>query len=193
MNYKFKIKSVKGFTLVELLAVMFILTTVGTIVVSILFSALRNGNKGNTINDVRQNGEFIVSQMSKMITYSSQFCGVSTDGVGSADSCDQNSAGSTFTTDCTISPSPSYNYIKIGSFDGGQTVFSCSGGTIASNGASMINTSGFNISSCSFTCSQSQASRTIDINFTLEKINSGVFVENNTSIPFETSVTLRNN
>jgi prepilin-type N-terminal cleavage/methylation domain-containing protein len=185
----------KGFTLVELLAVMFILVSVGGIVTSILISTLRNSSKGNSVNDVRQNGEFVIAQMSKMITYSAEFCGLSINGLGSADDCDLKSTNNTFTTDCTVSPSPNYSYIKIKSFDGGQTVFSCTGGTIASNGASMINASIFSVPSCSFTCSQADPSspKNINISFTLNKINSGNFVENNASISFETSLTIRNN
>lgn len=184
-----------GFTLVELLTVIFILVSVGTIISAVLVTALRNGTKGNTINDVRQSGEFLISQMSKMITYSSEFCGMSTDGSGSSDSCDSPSAGNTFTTDCITAPSTTYTYIKIKSFDSGQTVFSCTNGTIASNGASMINSSDFAIGTCSFTCSQTNSfsPRILDIKFTLNKSNGGGFVENNTTIPFETSVTLRNN
>lgn len=191
-----KIKNLqKGFTLVELLAVMLILVSVGGMVTVILISTLRNGSKSNSINDVRQNGQFVMSQMSKMITYSSEFCGLSTDGTGSSDDCDLKSQSNTFTTDCTVSPSPSYNYIKIRSFDGGQTVFSCSGNTIASNGASMVNVGSFVTSACSFTCSQlsSTSPPTININFTLSKVNSGLFVENQAIIPFETSLTIRNN
>lgn len=189
------INSKKGFTLVELLAVMFILVTVGGMATAILISTLRNGSKGNSINDVRQNGQFVISQMSKMITYSSEFCGLSADGAGASDDCDQKSQANTFTTDCSISPSPSYNYIKIRSFDGGQTVFSCNGTTISSNGASMINASGFRVSSCSFTCSKisSTSPPNINISFTLSKLNSGLFVENNATIPFDTSITVRNN
>ena len=190
---KFKLQ--KGFTLVELLAVMFILVSVGGIVTGILISSLRNGSKGNTINDVRQNGQFIISQMSKMITYSSKFCGLSVDGAGNLDSCDNPTSGNTFTKDCTISPSPSFNYIKIQSFDGGQTVFSCNASTISSNSASMLNASSFSVTSCSFTCSQASSFSppNINISFTLSKVNPGLFVENNVLIPFETSLTIRNN
>jgi prepilin-type N-terminal cleavage/methylation domain-containing protein len=188
--YKKINKSQKGYTLIELLAVIIILVTVGALITSILVTSLRGGNKSNNVNDVRQNGNYIVSQMSKMIAYSRSFDGVSTDGVN-------------YVNDCTVvqppAPTPSiapvaYSYIKITSFDGGQTVFSCTGSSIASNGASLTNTTNLNVSSCSFYCSQTNvlAPPTVNINFSLSKINSGFFVENQTTIPFETSVTPRN-
>jgi prepilin-type N-terminal cleavage/methylation domain-containing protein len=189
MNKKIK-NSQKGYTLIELLAVIIILVTVGAIITSILVTSLRGGNKSNTVNDVRQNGNYVLSQMSKMIAYARSFDGVSTDGAN-------------YVTDCTITqppaPTPSitpvlYNYIKISSFDGGQTVFSCTGSTIASNGASLTNSANLNVTNCSFYCSQSNvlAPPTININFSLSKANAGFFVENQTTIPFETSVTPRN-
>lgn len=184
-NLKLKIKnSQSGYTLVELLAVIIILITVGTIIISILVTSLRGGNRSNTTNDVRQNGNYIISQMSKMIAYARSFDGVSTD-------------GSNYVTDCTAvqSPPTAYKYIKTTSFDSGTTVFSCTGSIIASNGADLIDINTFSVSSCNFYCSQTNllSAPTININFTLSKANAGFFVENQTTIPFETSITPRNN
>ena len=190
-NLKFKTDKFKnGYTLIELLAVIIILVTVGMVITSILVTSLRGGNRSNTTNEVRQNGSYILSQMSKMIAYSRSFDGVSTNGTD-------------YSTDCTViqppvpTPSPApvaYRYIKITSFDGGQTVFSCTGSSIASNGAELTNSTNLNLSSCSFYCSQTNvlAPPTIKVNFTLSKTNSGFFVENQTTIPFETSITPRN-
>ena len=192
-NLKFKIKNCqKGYTLVELLAVIIILITVGTIITSILVTSLRGGNKSNTTNDVRQNGNYIITQMSKMILYAKSFDGVSRD----------NSVGS-YISDCiVIQPPPPalplapvpYKYIKISSFDGGQTIFSCANGTISSGSAALLS-SNFSVTSCNFYCTQTNllSVPTININFTLSKANAGFFVENQTIIPFETSITPRNN
>jgi|SRR3989344_3429504 len=191
-NFQFSIfNSNKGYTLIELLAVIIILVAVGTIITSILVSSLRGGNRSNTVNEVRQNGNHMLSQMSKMIAYAKSFDGVSIDGVNYVKDCVV-----TIPPPPTPTPTPaSYSYVKITSFDGGQTVFSCGNGTIASNGASFINTTNLSVSSCSFSCNQTNflSAPTIDINFTLSKINSGFFLENQTTIPFETSVTPRNN
>lgn len=191
-NLKLKIEnSQSGYTLVELLAVIFILVSVGGVITSILVIALRGSNRATTVNDVRQSGNYIIGQMSKMISYSSRFEGVSIDGVN-------------YVNDCSVvvppaptpSPAPvSYNYIKITNFDGGTTVFSCTGNSIASNGADLINTSVLSVSSCSIYCSQDSISGSpvINIKFTLSKgVTSGLFSENQTTIPFDTSITLRN-
>jgi prepilin-type N-terminal cleavage/methylation domain-containing protein len=178
-----KLKLVSGFTLIELLIVMFILGIVGTVAVSILATTLRGGNKSTNINDVRQNGNYIINQMGKMIAYSQEFKGVSPD----------NSSDASYVTDCT-NPATVYKYIKILSFDGGETIFSCTGNTIASNGASLINTAQMTIptASCNFYCARSSkvVSPTINVVFTLQL--TGNFVENQSTISFETSVTPRN-
>ncbi len=182
--------SEKGYTLVELLAVMAIVVVVGVIVAGILISSLRGGSKSNVLDSVRQNGNDAITQMSKMIIYAQNFNGVSTDGVF-------------YKTNCTqaIPPSPSptpapiaYQYIKITSFDSGQTIFSCNGSTIASNGASLIDTSAVSLVLCSFTCTQTNFGQapTIGINLTLSDNNPGNFAEKKASVPFQTSVTIRN-
>lgn len=183
-NQKSKIKNKKfqsGYTLVELLAVMIILVSVGVIITAILVISLRGSNKSNTTNEVRQSGNYITSQMSKMIAYARSFDGVSTN-------------GTTYVTDCTPTP-VAYKYIKITSFDNGQTVFSCTGSTIASGTADLIDVNTLSASSCNFYCSQINdiSPVTINVTFTLSKKNSGFFVENQTSIPFDTTITPRNN
>lgn len=186
INYKLKIKnSQKGYTLVELLAVLIILVSVGVVITAILVTSLRGGNKSNTTNDVRQNGNYIISQMSKMIAYSKSFDGVSVTG-----------ASDSYVKDCTavIVPATAYKYIKTTSFDGGTTIFSCSGETIASNGANLIDINTLSVSSCNFYCSQANKISPVSINvtFTLSKKNSGFFAENQTIIPFDTTITPRN-
>ena len=61
------------------LVVILIIFSVGILIVSILFSALRGANKTNTIDLVRRNGNSAITQMSKMIRYSQSFDGVSID------------------------------------------------------------------------------------------------------------------
>jgi prepilin-type N-terminal cleavage/methylation domain-containing protein len=185
-----------GYTLIELLAVITIVVVVGVIVAGILISSLRGGSKSNVLDNVRQNGNYAVTQMSKMIIYAQSFNGVSNDG------------GNSYITDCTINtpnsplPSPTsapvpilYQYVKITSFDGGQTIFSCSNSTIASNGASLIDTSTVSLTYCAFTCIQGDLSQapTIGINLTLTQNTTSSFAEKQATIPFQTSVTLRNN
>lgn len=177
-----------GYTLIELLAVMIVLVTVGVIIASILVSSLRGTSKTNVIDEIRSNGNFTLLQMGRMISFAQNFSGVSTDNV-------------TYTTNCTVQPSPRYRYIKIKSFDDKETIFSCNilgnPPTIASNEASLINTEKVSLDppdSCYFTCSQINLSESpvIGINFILSQSAASGFFEQKATIPFETSVTIRN-
>lgn len=174
-----------GYTLIELLAVMVVMITVGVIVASILVSSLRGTSKTNVIEEIRNNGNFTLLQMGRMISFAQNFSGVSTDNV-------------TYTTNCTVVPSPTYSYVKIKSFDDKETVFSCNTladpPTIASNGASFLNTDKVTLDSCYFTCSQINLSESpvIGINFVLSQKSTSDFFEQKATIPFETSVTIRN-
>lgn len=178
-----KFKTISGYTLIELLVVMGVMLTVGLIVVSILVSSLRGVNKASTIETVRQNGNYTILQLSRMIEFAQSFGGVSSDGT------------SPYTINCPqTSPIPTYKYIKITSFDSAQTIFSCDSVKIASNGASFINTTDVSISGCYFTCTRQNLSQSpvIGINFTLSQQSTSSFFEKKASIPFSTSVVIRN-
>lgn len=174
----------KGYTLLELLAVMIVMAAIGLLVATILVSSLRGTNKTNVINTVRENGNYTIQQMSKMIEFAQTFQGVSLNGVS-------------YSSACSV-PSTQYSYIKITSFDNGQTIFSCNMGsnpkTIASNSASFINTSDVTLTSCYFTCTRNNLSQspTIGINFNLSQNSTSSFFEKKASISFDTSVVIRN-
>jgi prepilin-type N-terminal cleavage/methylation domain-containing protein len=121
----------KGYTLVELLAVISILVVVGTIIASILTSVLRSSNKSTNTETVRANGNYAIAQMSKMITYAQKLEGVSVTG--------NFSDPTQYQTDCTAQASPPtrYKYIQIKSFDGGITTFSCANSQIASQSSTI--------------------------------------------------------
>lgn len=181
----------KGYTVIELLAVLVVMVSVGVIITSVLFTSLRGTGKSNIVNEVRQNGNYAISQMSRMIEFSQIFGGVSTD-------------GTTYTANCVaiVPPSPTptappvqYSHIKVTSFDNREIVFSCSGNplTVASNGAALIDTNRVEVTSCYFSCTQNSINDApvIKINFTVSDRNA-TFVENQANIPFETSVSMKN-
>lgn len=171
----------KGFTLIELLVVMGVLVVIGLVIATIIVSALRGSNKTNTINTVRQNGDYAISRISKMLEFAQGFVGVSNDNVNYSNSCS--------------SPNSLYNYVKVVAFDGGKTVFSCntSQSRISSNSASLINSSDVSLSSCSFTCSRNiSVPPTIGIDFTLTQKSQSNLFESKASIEFKTSVIMRN-
>lgn len=204
----------RGFTFIELLAVIAVLLAVSIIVGAILYTALRGTNKTNTITTVRQNGNYALSQMAKMIREARSFDGVSIDDTAYTVNCLQ-------PTPMPGNPSPTpvpYKYIRITSFDDKKTTFACCsqiGQTppaIASSSASpscsmnpsntpLIDTRAvsFSASTCSFTCTQASAVNVpeIQIHFELTgySANPTILPEKTASasaIPFDTSVTFRN-
>ena len=192
-------KSNKGYTLVELLAVIVVMIVVGVIISSILVSSLRGGNKTSTVNEVRDNGNTAMTRMARAIEFAKRFEGVS-----------EVNLDGPFRSDCLpeevgpLTPTPTpvhYKHIKIRAFDEGETTLSCLNSTIASTSATgatmaLISESGISApdSSCYFTCNQAFISQppTIGINFTLSKGASSLFFEQKFSTDFHTSVVMRN-
>lgn len=189
-------KKSRGFTLIELVVVVGILITVGAILLNTLVIVLRVAIKTNTLTEVRQNGGYALSQITKMLRDAKSFQGVSTD-------------GTSFSTNCvvstplagTLTPTPpAYKSIKITTYTDNEVIFSCTPTTIASNGASLLNTRAVAIATCSFSCLQNTIleSPTIGIHFSLTQYTpTGTILlpertASASAIPFETSVTLRN-
>lgn len=168
-----------GFTLLELLTVIVVLIAIGTIIGAILFSSLRGTNKTNTITNVRQNGNYAISLMSKAIRDGARL----------------------------DSPYPCVTPVATSSVSlitatGSKTVFSCDltsspHAILQKNGtdepASILDTNIVFLESCSLTCNQSSSSNppTIGINFTLTQ-NGTPFYEKQATISFQTSITMRN-
>lgn len=194
---KMNVKCQKGFTLIELLVVIVILVVLGSIITGVITFSLRGTNKANTIENIRQSGNYAISQIGKTIEYAKDFGGLSNDD------------GVTYETSCpaTLSPAPtssSYKYIKITTFNSSSIIYSCSnvGGfeTIAyekppDGAVSFIDNSVIKVVNCSFTCTVSSVTDPpiINISFLLEPATTSTLVEKvATPIIFETSVTMRN-
>ncbi len=186
MNYKLKIKNQRGFTLIEILAVLAIFGVVGAIATSILVVSLRTSSKATILTSVRQNGEFALNQISQAIR-------------------DARSIENPFP--CTVvSPTPPIvsSSISFVAADGSNIVFSCNNSTdnppstIASNGASLLDNSVKMVDdSCSFTCYQQNINDypLINISFSLIQNNSSSLTEKTASasaIPFTTNILMRN-
>jgi type II secretory pathway pseudopilin PulG len=188
-----------GYTLIELLAVMFILLAVGAIISSILASVLRSSNKSTNTDIVRANGNTAIAQMSRMIAYAQKFEGVSCDGINFYSDCTSQPDP---TSDCTFSASglAKYNYLQIKSFDGGETTFVCDNSRIASQSSTgivdyLVDPTLY--ADCSlnyFNCTQTSAAAPakIDIFLDLKATPSANFSESQAEIPFETSVVIKN-
>ena len=166
-----------GFTLVEMLAVIAIFVVIGTVIMSILVSSFRTANKSNIITLVQQNGNYALSQMAKTI---------------------RNARGLVDPIPCA--PSVTQNSISILTSDNQEVTYACTSGssaTIASNGASLLDTGQVKLSSCSFTCTQESASDLpfILVDFSLTQKSSSTFAEqlaSQSAVEFRTSISIRN-
>lgn len=175
------LNSANGFTLIEMLAVIFVLSTIGVLVAAIITSSLRGTSKTNTITSVRQNGFFAIAQTTKVI---------------------QNAKKLNDPYPCIAPPSPTpalppSSSISITSSDGVTTEIACNSGsppTIALNNQSLLDTETVSLLTCSLTCSQAGVNDPpiIGISFTLIQKRETDFFEQTASIPFQTSVVMRN-
>ncbi|HSW88355.1 MAG TPA: type II secretion system protein [Candidatus Saccharimonadales bacterium] len=166
-------KKQRGFTLLELLVVISIISVVGLVVGGILTSTLRGSSKVTTVSNVKQNGDYALAQMSRVIR--------------SASNLDVLPCGN---------PSASVQTLTATQLDNTQTIFDCSGTTITANGTSLIDSSVVQLvpSSCMLICSQQSSADTpvVQIKFSLMQKNTSTFAEQTATIPFQTSVLLRN-
>ena len=213
------LKNIKGYTLIELLAVIMVITTVGGLIAGIIVLSLRGSNRSTNVNGIRQNGNFALSQMSKMITYAKGF-----EGVATSDDIVNNAIS--YTNQCTDADTQAkqFNFLKIQSFDQGITTYICDANStpqlLASYSGALdtypipstdatsrsnlvdtlntINNNKYKLDQCYFTCSQSNVTiaPTIGIHFTISSApTNGIdsnLVENKITIPFDLTVSLRN-
>lgn len=166
-----------GFTLIEILVVMGILGIIVSLVIGMFFWVLKGSAKSQAIAEIRQNGNYALNVMERMIR--------------SAQSLDDYSGSS----------------LTITNPDGGVTVFSCgdSNGNSISDIASTsadLNTSvpligdGVEVQNCNsffqVVSPTGGGPETVEINFTLSQANSPVKIEDRASAVFQTTVVLRN-
>lgn len=167
-----------GFTLVELLAVITITGVVSTLMFGILFTTLKGADKSESVSKLQENGNFALSQMSRMVRYAIKLSDPAT--------CYSLASSSAITT----------SEITILNADNRSTTFACdqTAGTISSNSANLLDSTTVSMTDCSFSCSQATAYDlpSLTISFTLNKKGSNTLVENNSPVEFQTTVTLRN-
>lgn len=167
-----------GFSLIEILISIAIIITATTVVVAMLSSSFRGISKSNVSEEVRQNGNRAISQMSRTIQFAESFLGASVDGVAYKS--------------CVGGAGTNYQFIKIRS-GGGDVILSCNNLTI--DGTSLIDTTRVKVvgGSCSFKCTRGSDidSPIIGITFQLSQ-KSATVPEKSQTIPFSTTVKVRN-
>jgi type II secretory pathway pseudopilin PulG len=131
----------KGFSLIEILVGIAIVITATTIVLSIIVSSFRISGKATSNEIVRQNGNYIMAQMTRIIQFGDSF-----QGAGNYDS-----EKNLVVYDKTCAQA-SYHYLKIRQ-NGVDSIITCTDSDIKINGQSSLN-SNININTgCELTCS----------------------------------------
>jgi len=170
-----------GFSLIEILVVMGLLAIAVVIGTSLFFTTFRSSAKTKALTIVKQNGDYALSVMERLIRDSEEVI-VNGDG----DICESG-----------------MNKIKIKRMDGSEIEFECldegtATGYIASTSAvrARLISEEVKLDSCSFDCSQKDLNpfnpQSVVINFTLSQANEAARVEEQASVDFQTSVTTRN-
>jgi type II secretory pathway pseudopilin PulG len=180
------LKNNGGYTLVELLAFTSIIVIVSGLIVGILYSTLRGGNKTKATNDVSQNGNYALSVISNTALIAR----------------DVTKVGGVDVSDCTIKKQGTS--IEFEQEDGSLVSYACdaSSQSIASASGS---TTGYLIdntstkvdpATCNFSCFQSTgnpySAPIISVAFTISQKSSSALFENVASGQYKTSVTMRN-
>jgi len=160
-----------GFTLIEMMIVVSLLGIIAVVGSGAFFSILRGSTKTKTLQMVKQNGDYAISVMERMIRNARALVSP--------------------TEDSTVTS------IKIKNPDGKETTFSCGGpqATIASNGASLLS-SEVKVNNCNIfevTVGQPEIRpAVVKINFNLSPEVSSTRPEEQATVNFQTTVTLRN-
>lgn len=176
----------KGYTLVELLAAASIIVIISGLVVGILYSTLRGGNRTKITNEVTQNSNYALSVISNTAINAESVTKI----------------GGVSISDCTTSPSGSS--IEFQQPSGQKIQFSCDTLTqsIASTSAGvttyLIDTNLVKVdpTTCSFTCIQKNANPyeqpIITIKFKASQKTTAKTSENLASSSTSASITMRN-
>ena len=177
-------KKNSGYTIVELLAVVTILVAVTGIVSALITQTLRGSSRTNITNQVSQAGNYVSSAITNSIIAAENVVAVGGENVA----------------DCTQNPTGNSIELFV-SQKGGSITYSCSGDTISSNSASLIDTNRLRVdssdsSACYFTCRQQSndpyTPPVIEFGFTLTQKSETALFDKRASAPFNTSALMRN-
>lgn len=160
-----RMKRSKGFTLIEILVVIGVLAIIVVVGSTSFFNLLKGSMKTRTINLVKQNGDYALAIMERMIRNAQK--------IDSA---------------CTSS----MDEISITNPDGGSTTFSCTDNPISSNSAKLISDQ-ITVNNCFFDCQEGGYFNpdVVTIDFTLST-GDPTQPEEYATINFKTTVVLRN-
>ena len=169
-----------GFSLVEVLVGTVVVISATVVVLSIIISSFRISSKTTTSSVIRQNGNYSLSQASRMIQFAESFDGARVN------------ASSALESTCPATDK-TYKYLYL-TYNGSTKTLYCSDSNgIQINSASSIDVSKVNVGTCNFTCRQNVGEGPIiGINFDLSIGGANEVVEKKAGIIFSTSVKMRN-
>lgn len=149
--------------MIELLVVVGIVGIVGTMVANLFLSNLRTAAKTKALVEIKQNGDYALSVMERMIRNSRE-----------------------------ITPCPaSETSLTILNPDGQTTIFDCSGEKIASNSSSLVGAN-MKVKGCSLICEKAEANpAVVTINFILSQKGVSLGKEFTAESPFQITVSTR--
>lgn len=166
-------KNKKGFTLIEVLVVITILSIIMVFGITVISTVLNGGTKIALVSQIKQNGNYVTEVMSRYIRNATS--------ISNAPACG--------------------NSLVLVQPDNSEVTFSLlpsdanNNNRIASNSAILTNSdikNGVNVSSLNFTCDTTVNPPVVTINFTLtQPLSAGSGVESQSSETFHTSVSLR--
>ena len=170
-NFKFQISNF-GFTLIELLVVVAVMAIMGGVVANLFFQILKGATKAQLSTEIKQNGDYTLSLMGKMIRNAKQV-----------------------TSECKGEPADA---IVIQNQDDKLTTFACLGTgdevKIASNSERLTSSKVRVSSSCQTFVKCTKTGLTpslIEISFSLSQLGSPTRPEEAAAVDFKTSVSLR--
>ncbi|MEK7571380.1 MAG: prepilin-type N-terminal cleavage/methylation domain-containing protein [Patescibacteria group bacterium] len=163
-----------GFTLVEVLVAISIIAIIGVLIISVLTLSLRGSNKAEVSSVVKQQGNTVLTQIARKLRYAK-----------------------TLDNPASCVPSTTVASLTITDVSNTQTTYACTSGSItvlSANGVPLIDTNAVAMSNCSFVCSQQTLldPPTVRIQFLLTAKSTSQLAETQSSLPFQTSITLRN-
>lgn len=164
-----------GFTLFEVIIVIFLFSLISVTGTSLFFSIMRTTSKAEAEKEVKQNGDYAMTVMQTMIRNARQIVPCET---GASSLTIVNQKGSTNTIGCFDEDGMAKIASDSGALTGSNVTVSTAG--VTCSGSTLV-----------FNC-QNTSPQTVSIAFTLSKSSVGAKIEEQASVFFQTSVTLRN-
>lgn len=159
-----------GFTLVELIIAIGVFAVISISIATILINTLRGANKTNTLAGLRQNGNTLLTQMTRDI---------------------RSAVALQLPATCDATPQST---IQITTIDNVQKSYVCANNNIVdANNVSLLDASIVTTTSCTFSCSEVPGENPVaTIDFTLQNATGGKMAERSGLVEFKSSVIMRN-